>query len=159
MTAQARTGTSGDGALSINQDHRTRELWRKASEQLPDNRRGEEGRVETHKTELQDSVDRWCNCGLKQRLRQIRMLMFDPGKLARKNVERRSRLALAQLHVTKHRGSPWAVFAGRCWPFLFSRHWSWSQQAPRVPRWKPTWIHIQVVQPCDRHHLNLPNGY
>lgn len=105
MTAQARTGTSGDGALSINQDHRTRELWRKASEQLPDNRRGEEERVETHKTELQDCVDRWCNCVLKQRLRQIRKLMLGPGKLARKNVERRSSLALAQLDVTKPRGS------------------------------------------------------
>lgn len=105
MTAQARTGTSGDGALSINQDHRTRELWWKASEQLPDNRRGEEGRVETHKNELQDSVDWRCNCVLKQRLRQIRKLMLGLGKLARKNVERRSSLALAQLHVTKPRGS------------------------------------------------------
>lgn len=52
MTAQARTGTSGDGALRINQDHRTRELWREASEQLPDDRRGEEGKVEN--TQLQD---------------------------------------------------------------------------------------------------------
>lgn len=56
MTAQARTGTSGDGALSINQDHRTRELWREASEQLPDDRRGEEEKVENTKLNCTTSL-------------------------------------------------------------------------------------------------------
>lgn len=56
MTAQARTGTSGDGALSINQDHQTRELWREASEQLPDDGRGEDEKVENTKLNCKTSL-------------------------------------------------------------------------------------------------------
>lgn len=80
MTAQARKGTSGNGALSINQDHRTRELWREVSEQLPDDRRGEEEKVENTKLNCKTSV-------LIQQLRRVRMLTSDPGKLAHNDEE------------------------------------------------------------------------